>query len=91
MRHTLDHDVRAWLSAEEYLGAVHAADAEDRTLSGYVRHLIRADLADRASVMAEHIARAEPGAVQVEPARSEAERAGQAQAESLRRRMEANG
>jgi hypothetical protein len=91
MRAGLDHDVRAWLTAEEYLGAVHAADAEDRTLSGYIRHLIRADLTLRASALATQSARTDPGAAQVEPARSEAERAGQAQAESLRRRMEASG
>ena len=89
MRHTLDHDVRAWLSAEEYLGAVHAADAEDRTLSGYVRHLIRADLIHRASAMAAQVARADLG--QVPPALSDADRAGRAQMESLRARMGANG
>jgi hypothetical protein len=91
MRQTLDHDIRAWLTAEEYLGAVHAADAEDRTLSGYIRHLIRADLAVRASAMAALAARSDPGAAPSEPPLSEAERAGRAQAESLRRRMEANG
>ena len=89
MRHTLDHDVRAWLSAEEYLGAVHAAADEDRTLSGHIRHLIRADLAIRASAMAVLAARSEPGAAQVEPTLSDADRAGKAQAESLRRRMDA--
>jgi hypothetical protein len=89
MRSTMDHDIRAWLTAEEYLGAVHAADAEDRTLSGYIRHLIRADLAVRASAMAALAARSDPGAAQAEATLSEAERAGRAQAESMRRRMEA--
>jgi len=74
MRATMDHDIRAWLTAEEYLGAVHAADAEDRTLSGYIRHLIRADLAVRASAMAARAARSDSGA---------------AQAEAFRRKMEA--
>ena len=91
MRHTQDHDVRAWLSAEEYLGAVHAAAEEDRTLSGYIRHLIRADLAIRASAMAALAARSEPGSAQAEATLSEAERAGRAQAESMRRRMDASG
>ena len=91
MRQTLDHDIRAWLTAEEYLGAVHAAADEDRTLSGYIRHLIRADLTLRASAMAAVAARSDPGATPSEPPLSEAERSGRAQAESLRRRMEASG
>jgi len=91
MRSTMDHDIRAWLTAEEYLGAVHAADAEDRTLSGYIRHLVRADLATRASAMAALAARSEPGAAQAEPVLTDAEKAGRAQAEALRRRMEATG
>lgn len=89
MRPTLDHDIRAWLTAEEYLGAVHAADAEDRTLSGYIRHLIRADLAIRASALAALATRTDPGTAQAGPPLSEAERAGRAQAESVRRRMDA--
>jgi hypothetical protein len=47
----LDHDVRVWLSAEEYLGALHAADSCDRTLSGYVRHLIHIGLSLKASAI----------------------------------------
>jgi hypothetical protein len=52
----LDHDVRVWLSAEEYLGVLHTAEHCDRTLSGYVRHL-----AIRASALADAHARAETG------------------------------
>jgi hypothetical protein len=61
VRAPLDHDVRVWLSAEEYLGAVHTAEHCDRTLSGYVRHLIREDLAIRASAIADAHARSGPG------------------------------
>jgi hypothetical protein len=59
MRHPLTHDIRSWVTPEEYIGAVHAAECSDRTLSGYVRHLIRTDLALRASSMARHEARDE--------------------------------
>jgi hypothetical protein len=56
-----DHDVRVWLTAEQYLGVVHAAESDDVPMSTYVRDLIRADLAIRASSIADLHARGAAG------------------------------
>jgi len=64
MRHTQTCDIRSWVTPEEYLGALHASEDSDRTLSGYVRHLIRQDLALRASSIARRCARDDLGTPQ---------------------------
>jgi hypothetical protein len=64
MRHLLTCDVRSWLTPEEYLAALHAAGDGDRTLSGYIRHLIRLDLALKASSIARRCARDDLGTPQ---------------------------
>ncbi len=62
MRHPLTHDIRSWVTPEEYIGAVHAAECSDRTLSGYVRHALRASSMARISDRDEQSgARAEAG------------------------------
>lgn len=36
----LDHDIRVWLTAEQYVGLVRLARADERPISAYVRRLI---------------------------------------------------
>jgi hypothetical protein len=61
-----DHEIKAWLTGAEYLAATHAAEDDCRSLSGYLRYLVRQDLALRASSMAGTTARDDLG-----PARAE--------------------
>ena len=61
MKALQDHEVKAWLTGAEYLAATQAADADCRSLSGYLRFLVRQDLAARASSMAGTSARDDLG------------------------------
>ena len=38
--HDLDHDIRVWLTAEQYAGLVRLARSDERSISGFVRRLI---------------------------------------------------
>jgi hypothetical protein len=38
--HELDHDIRVWLTAEQYAGLVRLAHADERPISAFVRRLI---------------------------------------------------
>jgi hypothetical protein len=38
--HELDHDIRVWLTSEQYAGLVRLARADERPISGFVRRLI---------------------------------------------------
>lgn len=38
--HELDHDIRVWLTSEQYAGLVRLAHADERPISGFVRRLI---------------------------------------------------
>ena len=70
MKPLQDHEVKAWVTPEEYVAATHAAEDSDRTLSGYVRHLIRLDIAQKASAMASTSARDDLGQARDEEGRS---------------------
>ena len=39
--HDLDHDIRVWLTREQYLGLRHLARDDERPVSAYVRRLIQ--------------------------------------------------
>lgn len=41
----VDHDIRVWLDAETYIGLIRKAEADERSVSGYVKRLIRQELA----------------------------------------------
>jgi len=71
VRDHLDHEVKSWLTGPEYLAAIAAAQDGDRTLSGYVRHLVRTDLALRASAGAVDVARDDLGPVRGDGGRRE--------------------
>ena len=71
MKPTLDHDVKTWLSAEEYIGAIHAAESDDRSLSSYIRILVKQDLSLRASSMACRCTRDKMGLDRGEEGRNE--------------------
>jgi hypothetical protein len=38
--HELDHDIRVWLTADQYAGLVRLARADERSISRFVRRLI---------------------------------------------------
>jgi hypothetical protein len=38
--HDLDHDIRVWLTADQYAGLVRLAHADERPISAFVRRLI---------------------------------------------------
>ena len=63
MRDHLDHEVKAMVTGVEYLAARAAAQECDRSLSGYIRHLICSDLALKASSARAADAMAEAGQV----------------------------
>ena len=56
----MDHDIRVWLSAEQYLAVKRLADDDDRSVSGWVRALIRNEL-QRVSAAERQNDRGEPG------------------------------
>ena len=70
MKEHQDHEVKSWLTGAEYLAALHAAEDNCRSLSGYLRFLVRQDLANRASAMAQLSARDELCSVRDEEGRS---------------------
>lgn len=45
MKQPVDHDIRVWITSEQYLLVRREAEKDDRSVSGYVRQLIKADLA----------------------------------------------
>jgi len=47
----VDHDIKIWVDAQTYLALQASAKAEDRSVSYYVRRLIAADLAEKASAL----------------------------------------
>ncbi|MEA3641858.1 MAG: hypothetical protein VBE63_18255 [Lamprobacter sp.] len=49
MREPIDHELKLRLRASEWLAVRHLADADDRTMSGFVRQLIRERLAKESS------------------------------------------
>ena len=61
MKELQDHELKSWLTGAEYLAAIQAAEDDCRTLSGYLRFLVRQDLALKALATAEHSARADQG------------------------------
>lgn len=60
MKPPLDHDLRIWVDAPTYLALHHLAEADDRALSEYVRHLIRQHLR-QVSALERYAASPDPG------------------------------
>lgn len=70
MKALQDHEIKSWLTGAEYLAANQAAEDDCRSLSGYIRNLVRQDLAHRASSMAGTHARDDLGTARAEEGRS---------------------
>lgn len=62
MTKPMDHDIKIWVDAQTYLAVIAAAKDDDRSVSSYIRNLIRADLASKASLIAAQTDRDAAGA-----------------------------
>ena len=59
-KQVVDHDIRVWVTGEQYLALRGVARDDERSISAYVRKLIRDDL-DRVSALAAREDRDDPG------------------------------
>lgn len=62
MTRPMDHDIKIWVDAQTYLAVLAAAKDDDRSVSSYIRSLVRTDLARKASAIAAQSDRDAPGA-----------------------------
>lgn len=68
MAHPLTHDIRVWLTADQYAGLLRRSREDERPVSAYVRRLIARDL-DESLDLNHRLAMPAAGAVRDDAAR----------------------